>query len=621
VRGDFHIDDWLIQPQLNLICRADQSVHIEPKAMHVLEYLAGRPDEVIPKHTLKKQVWADTYVTDDVLIRCISELRKAFEDDARDSKIIQTIPRGGYRLIGRVVPEESPGESVTGAQAGSLPADVLESPRSRRSATLVAVVSATAVLVLSLLAWARGVWPFSPSRSPIKSLAILPMKNLSGNPEQDYFAEAMTDALITDLANISTLQVASRTSVARYSATDLPISTIAKQLNVDALVEGSVMPVGNRVRITAQLIDGRSDRHLWSATYERDYKDVLFLQKDVAQAVAEEISTQLTPREKQRLGKAEPVDPQAYEAYVKGRYFWNQRTRESLEKAVEYFETSVKQAPGFALAYAGLADTYNLLANYGFRSPDEAFTKSKAAALKAMQLDESAAEPYASLALVSMSYDRNWQAAERELRRAIELNPSYASAHHWLALCLIAQAKTDEAVSEAERACRLDPVSLAPGAFLAQCLLWARRYEDAATECFAALELHPEAVSPRIILAESYWRQGKVLEAVTEIDRVKQHWRDDPRKLAVTRAVIVGDRIAAAKIMEDLVTRSAGPPDPMFCAQIHALLGNTDEAFQCLNEAFARRDSSLLVLKVDPTFDSLHADPRFQSLAKRLGLG
>jgi len=634
VRGDFYLDEWLVQPQLNLLCRGEKAVHIEPKAMQVLVYLASCADEVVSKKTLKKQVWSDTYVTDDVLVRCISELRKALEDDPRNPRVIQTIPRGGYRLIANVVPgtqaakgESSPTDTVDQKEpAGSVVVGPilgpLRRPRNRFSRHAGLMVFVGVSLSLMILFWALPRFAGSDTtRSEINSIAVLPLKNFSGDPEQDYFADAMTEALISDLACLGTLQVASRTSVMAYKASSLPISTIAQQLKVDALIEGSVMPIGQRVRITAQLIDGRTDRHLWSATYEREYKDILFLQKEVARAIAEEIRSTLTPEEQQKLAKAEPVDPEAFQSYIKGRFFWNQRSRESLLRAADFFEESVRIAPRFALAYSGLADTYNLLAHYGFRDPDECYSKAKTAARKAVELDPSAAEPYASLALVSMSYERDWKAAEDGFRKSIRLDPGYSTSHHWLALCLIGQGRTEEAISEAERARELDPVSLTPNTFLAQCLLLARRYDQAERKCLETLELYPDSPALRLILTESYWRQGKTKEALAEIGKVIKSKSEEREQLAITRALIAGDRARAASLFQAYLNSSNKAAAPMFCAQTHALLGEYDAAFQCLEEAYEARDSSLLIVKVDPAFDGLRQDPRFARLTARLGLG
>jgi TolB-like protein/DNA-binding winged helix-turn-helix (wHTH) protein/Tfp pilus assembly protein PilF len=623
VRGDFNLNDWLIQPSMNRVVRDDVSTHIEPMAMRVLENLARQAGEVVDKRQLKKQVWGDTFVTDDALVRCVSELRKALGDDPRNPQLIQTIPRGGYLLIGRVGYGQ---EDDTAARVQN----VSEAPRGVsglrrvwrrwRGWRLSLVAAAGIVVALLAGAWFAGTWPFRSSAPVIRSLAVLPLQNLSGGADQEYLAEAMTEALITDLAGITTLQVASRTSILRFRETTLPISAIAQQLRVDALVEGTVLVLGNRVRITAQLIDGRTDRHLWSGTYEREYGDVLFLQKEVAQAVADGVRATLSPRERKQLSTARAVDPRAFEAYVKGRFFWNQRSPESLKKAVGCFEEAIRIAPDFAIAYSGLADAYCFLGHYGIRDTGQALGKSKEAARRALELDDSVAEAHASLALATMTQDWKWVESEAGFRKAIELKPSYAAAHHWLALCLAGQGRTAEGVAQARKARELDPVSLTPHAFLAQCLLWARRYDDAIRECRDALELHPEAPAPKIILAECYWRQRKIKEALAQLDNAKDNFPDDPRKLAATRAFFAGERETARKILGALQADRSVAPDPMFCAGFCALLGETDSAFRWLNAAFAQHASGLLVVKVDPTFDGLRSDPRFTALIERLGL-
>ncbi len=630
MRGDFLLGDWLVQPQLNLLSHAGQSVHIEPKVMQVLVYLADHPGDVVSKKELKKVVWEDSYVTDDVLTRSISELRKALADDPKNPEMIQTIPRGGYRLIAPVrpadeapvlvqspervsVPVLTPAPDVRAATTASAPAPVRSWRKQSWAIFLLVALIGTAFLI-----WFTTVRTEGPV---IKSLAVLPLKNLSADPEESYFADSMTEALISDIANIGPLQVTSRTSVMRYRTTVKSIAEIARELRVDALLEGSVMRVGNRVRITAQLINARTDTNMWSASYERDFRDLLILQKEVARAVADEVKITLSPRERERLSSAESLDPEAYQAYLRGRYFWNQRTQESMERAAEYFESAVSRAPRFALAYAGLADAYTLLGHYRFWPPEQAFPKAKLAALKALELDNSSAEAYASLGFVSMSYERDWVAAERSLRKAAELKPNYATAHHWLGLCLLGLGRTDEAIREAEQAKQLDPVSLATNTFLAQCLLLSRQYDRAIKQSTETVRLYPESAPPRIILAESLWRGGKAREALVQIELVKRFWEDDPVKIRVTEQFIAGHPSRALNEVQGYMKSNQGDcPDPMFCAEAYALAGQKDPALRWLGKAFEQRESRLLFLGIDPTFAPLKSDPRFVELLRRLGL-
>lgn len=620
MRGDFLIGTWLVQPQLNLLSAGEVSTHIEPKVMQVLVYLAARPGEVVSKKELKKSVWEDSYVTDDVLTRSISELRKALADDPKNPGVIQTIPRGGYRLIAQVTPIEEAPPVPQAPDPPVTPMSPVPGSDRRRSWTNRnwAIVLLVALAGLAFVAWIAVTRRDSPA---VRSLAVLPLKNLSADPEEDYFADSMTEALISDLANIGPLQVTSRTSVMRYRGTVKSVAEIARELKVDALLEGSVMRVGNRVRISAQLVNARTDTNMWSASYERDFRDLLILQKEVARAVADEVKVTLSPTERERLSSAESLDPDAYQAYLRGRYFWNQRTRESMERAVDYFQLAAARVPGFSLAYAGLADAYNLLGHYGFWPPERAFPQARAAAEKALELDKSSAEAHASLALVSLNYERDWTAAERALRKATELKPNYATAHHWLALCLLGLGRNGEAIREAEQAQQLDPVSLATNTFLAQCLLLSKQYDRAVVQSRETIRLHPDSAPARIILAEALWRQGRVPEALQEIERVKRIWQDDPAKIRVTEHVIAGNPARALDEVRGYVKSNQGTcPDPMFCAEAYALAGQVDTALQYLGKAFERRESRLLFLAIDPTFTNLRGDPRFVELLRRMGL-
>ncbi len=613
MQGDFKIFDWLVQPQLHLISGAEKSAQVEPKVMQVLVCLARHREEVVAKKAIIKEVWGNAYVSSDVLTRSISELRKVFDDDPREPRVIQTIPREGYRLIAPVAECEPADE-----------ADSNTDPTPKRGPRRLLIAAAALFVIVAGLyiggrvtGWNLG---FTAS-SHIESVAVLPFKNLSGDPEQDYFADAMMETLISDLANTGSLTVVSRTSAMRYRQTTKSASEIASELKVDALVEGSVLPVGNRVRITATLIDGHSDRPLWSSNYERELDDILFIQKDVARAVTHEIRVTLNPVDEQRLFQAKRIDPQAYQAYIKGRYFWNQRTRESLHKAVRYFQDACSKAPSYALAYSGLADTYSLLAHYGFEPPDEAFPKAKAAAQEALQIDDFCAEAHASVGLASMSYDRDWTTAEREFQRAIKLNPSYATVRHWYALCLLGLGRSEEAIVQAEKAQSLDPMSAIPNVFLAQCLYLARQYDRAVKQSLYTLELHPNNVTALTLLGESYWHAGDRKQALAEFQRLKALWQDDPRMLDIEMDIIGGRDKEALSQLEQFVAEQQGKPErAAFFAEAYALLGKPDQAISWLETAFEHRDSSLIILNVDPSYDSLREDPRFIGLLNGLGL-
>jgi len=495
-------------------------------------------------------------------------------------------------------------------------------------AAALIVVSAVVVLVLNvaglrdritLPAGARhGVAP-----PKIESMAVLPLENLSRDPEQEYFADGMTEELTTDLGQIEALRVISRTSVMRFKgvrpAGGLP--EIARQLKVDAVVEGSVLRSGDRVRITTQLIDARTDRHLWAHSYERDMRDVLQLQSEVAQAIANEIKIKVTPQEQVRLARARPVSPEAHEAYLKGRYYWNLRTQEGLKKGIEYFQQAIEKDPGCALAYVGLADSYLNLIGWDLAAPREAYPRAKAAALKALQVDETLAEAHVPLGAAGFAYDWDWAGAEKELRRAIELNPSYATAHNFYAQCLMFMGRHNEALAEIKRAQDLDPVSPIHNTVRGMVFFFARRYDEAVAECQRALELNAGFYPAHLFLAEAYEQERLYDKAISEYRKAIALQEGSTRAAAgLARGyAAAGRRTEALKIISDLRQLSKQRYVSAYgITQTYIALGDFDHAWAWLEKAFEERSFQLIWLKVDPTIDPLRSDPRFQDLLRRV---
>jgi len=491
------------------------------------------------------------------------------------------------------------------------------------AAACLIVVAATAVLTrLDVSGWRVGLFgPAMPGR--IRSLAVLPLENLSGDPEQDYFVDGMTDALIADLAKISELRVISRTSMMSYKGTDKPLPEIARELNVDAVVEGSVVRAGGRVRITAQLIHAATDQHLWANSYEHEVRDVLGLQSEVARAIAQEIQITVTPQEQARLASVRPVNPDAYEAYLKGRYHWNKRTEEGFRKAIDYFQEAIDIDPSYAVAYSGLADCYSLLADYGILRPEEAYPKAKAAAAKALEIDDTLAEAHASLAMAVWQYDWDRSRAAGEFQRAIELNPGYATARHWHALFLGRTGRLDEAIAEIKHAQELDPLSLIINTVTGMVFYWARQYDLAIEEYRKTLEMDPNFELAHYLLGWVYGQKGMYNEAIAELKHAETFAGGAPKHVARLAQVYAaaGMENEARKILDELneLSKRRYVP-PCFFAIICAGLGEQDLAFAWLDRACAERDSYLLDLKVDPVYDGLRSDPRFDPLVRRIGL-
>jgi len=480
---------------------------------------------------------------------------------------------------------------------------------------LLAVVLGTLVLLRQRPAPGGG-----PPR--IESLAVLPLENLSRDPEQEYFADGMTEELTTSLAQVSALRVISRTSVMRYKGTKKPLPEIARELNVDAVVEGSVLRWGNRVRITAQLIDARADRHLWSQSYERDLHDVLALQDEVARAIAAAIKIKLTPQEELHLTSARSVNPEAYELYLKGRYHWNKRTEEELKKGIEYFQEAIEKDPNYAQAYSGLADAYIVLNLRGYTSPKETNASAKSAATKALAIDSTLAEAHTSLARV-LANNWDWPAADVEFKRAIELNPGYLEAHHAYSHYLIAMGRTAESLTESKRALQLAPLDTTMGEHLGWHYLMAREVDQSIDANRKVLDLDPNTTLAHYILGQAYEEKSMYTEAIAEFQRAVTLSNGAPETLmGLGHAyAVAGKKGEALKIRGQLVALSKQRyVSPVYMALICTGLGEKDQAFTWLNKAYEERSAMLIYLKLEPRLDPLRSDPRFADLLRRVGL-
>jgi TolB-like protein/Flp pilus assembly protein TadD len=454
-------------------------------------------------------------------------------------------------------------------------------------------------------------------------VAVLPLHNLSHDPEQEYFSDGMTDELITDLAKVGSLRVISHTSVERYKETKRPLPEIARELGVDAVVEGTVMRSGDRVRITAQLIDARSDRHLWAESYERDLRDALALQGEVARDIATEIQIKVTTQERSPLASARPINPEAHEAYLKGRYFWNKRTEEGVRKGIDYFEQATRIDPNYAAAYAGLAESYVVLNGHRFLPPTQAFPKVHAAALKALEVDESLAEAHTSLGSYQWEYEWDKSGAEKEFRRAIELNPSYATAHQWYAEELAALGRGDEALAEIKRAQELDPLSLPVSVVAGWILYVEQNYDQAIAQFERTLEMDSNFAVAHLYLGRAYVQKGNLEQGIVEGQTATRLSGGHPFYMAwlgyaYARA---GNRNEALRILHKLKVISGKKYVASHdVAAIYVGLGEKSKAIAWLNKAYDEHSYTVLQLGVEPEFDSLRSDPRFQNLVHRIGL-
>ena len=606
----------------------------------ILEVLLSRAGEIVTRDEIRSKLWpADTFVDfEHGLNTSVKKLRQVLCDSAEAPRYIETEPRLGYRFIAPVEVVEQKTKSPIDIEAArvhppgaGVPPQPGESPNSNWRILWFG-------LALALLF--AGIWfvrsyrrmPSSVGSSAmpataslakrINSVAVLPFENLSNAPGQEYFTDGMTDELINDLAQSNGLRVISRTSVMHYKGGRKTVPQIGRELGVDALVEGTVERVGDRVRIRVQLIDTATDQHLWARSYDHELRDVLRLQSEAAHDIVAEIQGQVAGAGTGLHPATEPlVQPRAYENYLKGRYFWNKRTSRGLQQAVKYFQYAVDEDPTYARAYAGLGESYALMAGYT-GSPQREFTpKARAAARRALELDERLPEAHTAMAFIAENYDWDWQTAEKEYRRAIQLNPNYATAHHWFAECLALQGRFDEAFPEIERARQLDPLSLIIATDNGAILYFSRQYDRAIEQLRAVLEMEPNFPRAQMLIP-AYVQKGLFADALADVKEWRRH--DDSPWVWVMFAYISGrssDQASARNAVKHLERLDRRRPlDPLALAVAYIALDNNDKAMACLEKAYEEHSSGLTALKVDPTYDPLRSDPRFLALVVRIGL-
>jgi TolB-like protein/DNA-binding winged helix-turn-helix (wHTH) protein/Tfp pilus assembly protein PilF len=608
-------------------------IRIQEQPFQVLAMLVQNAGKVVTREDLQKKLWpADTFVDfDHGLNKAINKIREALSDSAESPRYVETLSRRGYRFLADVKDADAPVRSLELPTQNQPPGEARDRPdvagklavpkRLLRSHAWKISAFALLVLMASLATWRLHSWKHPPP--VIRSLAVLPLESLSSEASQDYFADGMTDELISDLGQISALRVISRTSVMAYKHARKPLPQIARELNVDAVVEGTVLRSGDQVRITAQLIEAPTDKHLWSQSYEGELRDTLTLQNKVASAIADQIRINLNPQEQAALKNTKFVNPQAYESYLKGRYFWNKRTADGLKVALAYFNQAVDEDPKYAQAYSGLADTYALLGDwqYAAMTPKEALPKAKAAAIKALELDSTLGEAHNSLAFVLDGFDWDLDAGGKEFRRAIDLNPSYATAHHWFAWHLSLLGRYDEAIAEMRKAENLDPLSLIINADLAELLVLAHSYDESIRQSNKTIEMDPNFAMAHNQLAQGYLEKHMYSEAVTELQKAVQLSGGSPTCIAnLARAYAAsGRRSEATRLLSGLQKRS----NPTYSygseiATIYASLGDRDQAMNWLEKAYEERFNPGVLLR--PGFDPLRSDPRFEDLVHRIGL-
>ncbi len=591
--------------------RADGiKVKLERQPMELLIFLVERKGRLVTRDEVVAHLWADRVVveTEPAINNAVRKIRAALRDSPDKPVHLETVVGKGYRFIGDM--------EVIGTVAAPVAKPPPPAPVAHTVARLA--VAATAVLVATLVVWL--VWG-RHSRGPIRSIAVLPLENLSGDPGQNYFAEGLTDELITDLARIGSLRVISRTSTTRYAGRGLAMSQIARELGVDAVVEGSMVRSGNRIRVTAQLIDTRTDSHLWAQHYERDLGEILELQDSVALDIATQVNASLTAETRNALGSRHKVRPEAYEAYLRGRAEIEKQTPPSLRKSASFFRQAIELDPLWAAGHAGLADSYSLMVNYSVLTPAEAFPPAEASARKALDLDPLLPEPHASLALIKHHYHWDWAGAESEYRRAVELTPGFSMAHLRYAWYLSDCGRHEEAFAQIQEARNTDPLSLIIRSNVGRVLYFWRRYDDAIREYRNVLAIDPTRVWARVSLGATYEAKRMYPEAIAEYTRANElaGWSGGSG-LASAYAASGRERDARRVLVEVEQPGDNGLLSWYFIACTYGTLGDLQQAFAWLDRAYQNHDYFLTELQADPRVDSLRSDPRFGRMLAQIGL-
>jgi len=642
--GPFRLD-----PAEHILLREGLAVSLRPKEFAVLLALVEHHGRLMTKDDLLQEVWPGQFVEEGNLNRHISSLRRVLGESSDAPQYVETVPKVGYRFVGsvreirdrgadmvierhtiaRIVTEEEEEEEASGREvieSVSEPKALLttgaKNNRRRRLAFAAGLVILIGLTIVFTYAWTSRKSQETKTAATVTSLAVLPFKPIGAGEEDEYLGLGMADALITKLGNIQKINIRPTSAVRRYDAPNQDPVAAGRELGVEAVIEGSVQRVGGRIRVTVQLVSVKDRTPLWAEKFDEQFTDIFAVQDRISEQVARALTLTLSSTEKELLTKHFTENSDAYQLYLKGRYFWNKRTVEGLNKGISYFNEAVEKDPSYALAYVGLADSYSLLSDYGGLPPKEAYPQAEKAAMQALALDERLAEAHAALGLIKTSYEWDWPGAEQEYRRAIELNPNYETAHQWYAEYLSGLGRHQEAITEIRRAKEINPVSLIINAVEVSVFYIARDYDQAISQGQKALEMDPHFAELYGYLRRCYEQKGMYKEAIAALQTRRKLAGLDADETATLReaAAATSARVYWQRRLEQQVEDSKRElSNAVDIAEIFAQLGEKDKAFKSLEKAYAERSVMMMYLKVLPNLDPLRTDPRYADLLRRVG--
>ena len=621
----YEFDSFRLDPAEHRLLRDGEPVALEPKVLETLLVLVRRHGSLVAKEELMQAVWPDSFVEESNLTRNISVLRKALGG----SHFIETVPKRGYRFVGdvRAVSELQTEVILQSSRVTVVVEEEEESGWRRRALGAVARHKTAVALALALVIVAAAAASLRSSQlsgQTVDSFAVLPFVNAGTNPETEYLSDGITDSLIDRLSQAPGLRVMSHNSVFRYKGREVDAQTAGRELGVHAVLTGRVVVDGDDLSVFAELVDVRDNSHLWGGRYHRKLSDALAIHAELSRDISEQLQLRLSGEDRRRLAKRATESPEAYELYLKGRYYTNLLSEEGIRSGLEYFQRAAEVDPHFAPAFAGLAEAYTMIGEVvavPAIPPEVAMPKAKAAASRAVELDDTLSSAHTSLARIAMLWDLDWNRAEHHFRRAVELNPNDVSARHWYSHYLVAMGRFEESLAESHRAVALDPLDSAMSAHLGFHFIMAREYGRAVAQLERTLEMNPSSEMALGLLGAAYEQTGRYDDAIATYQKAMARGGADLRGYLAHAYAVSGRRAEARTILDELLEESRTKyVSPYNIALIYAGLDEADEMFAWLEKAYGQRDSNIVNLAVAPEFDAYRSDPRFVALLRRIGL-